>query len=426
MKVFKFGGASVKDAAGVMNLAVVLRNYPGEHLCVVVSAMGKTTNALEQVIELYTKRNEIALEGLAKVESYHQEIFDGLFPEGHVELQSSLKSIFDYLRMALQEDEVVDFDFEYDQFVGWGEVLATKIVSAYLEHVGINNQWFDARMFIRTDTQYRNAQVSFEDTGRLMTRILKPYFESKSGETAIVVTQGFIGQSDDGTYTTLGREGSDFTGAIIAHLMDAESLTVWKDVAGVLNADPKYFNNATLLPHISFREAIELSYYGATIIHPKTIKPLQNKNIPLYVKSFLNPTAAGTEINSSMDDDRKMPSFIIKPGQILISVTAKDFSFIVERNLSDIFETFARSKVRISLIQNSAINFSACADVDRNRVPEAIRELQEKYLVRYNENVELLTIRHYTQELINKLTEKKEVLVEQRTRETARFITRPA
>lgn len=425
MKVFKFGGASVKNADAVRNVAKVIERYPNDDLCIIVSAMGKTTNALEIVVEQYINRDNACLESLQKIADFHNEIIADLFPQGHLELESSIKSILDYLSVSLQEDEVVDFDFEYDQFVGWGEVLSTRIVSAYLAHCGINNQWFDARMFIRTDMQYRNARVDWDETARLISTTLYPFFDSnETGGRSVAITQGFIAQSDDGTYTTLGREGSDFTGAIITHLMEAESLTVWKDVPGVLNADPKHFDDPSLLPHISYREAIELSYYGATIIHPKTIKPLENKDVPLYVKSFVNPDQDGTRIDSSMEDDRKNPSFIVKPQQILISVTPKDFSFIVERNLSDIFETFARAKVKISLIQNSAINFSACVDVDRNRVDEAIKDLQEKYRVRYNEEVELLTIRHYDQGLIDKLTEGKEVLVQQRTRETARFVQR--
>lgn len=424
MKVFKFGGASVKDADGVRNVARVLQMFSHDSICVVLSAMGKTTNAMEVLVEKYVARDPSVRDNLNEIREFHENIINDLFPEGHEGLAGIVQSVYDSIRIALEEEEITDFDFEYDQLVGWGEILATQILSAYLTEVGLENQWFDARMFIRTGTKYRDAQVNFEETNRLLSTTLGPYFDTQDGKQVLAVTQGFIAQSDEGTYTTLGREGSDFTGSIIAHLMEAESLTVWKDVPGVLSADPKYFPDAGLLPHISYREAIELSYYGATVIHPKTIKPLENKKIPLYVRSFVNPEGEGTRIDESWEDDRNHASFIVKRKQVLLSVTPHDFSFIVERNLSDIFETFARNKVKISLIQNSAINFSACASTDRDRVLEVITDLQRRYKVKYNDNVELLTIRHYTQPIIDELTNDKEVLVEQRTRETARFVLR--
>lgn len=421
MKVFKFGGASVKDADAVRNVASIVDRYT-DKLGIVVSAMGKTTNALEQIVMRLWERDEMGFNELIEERrAFHLSIMEDLFTGSNQEIFADINHEFDALIGKYEERIPENFDFEYDQIVSLGEVISTKIVVAYLAEQGKRVQWTDARELIRTDRKYREAEVDWKRTQELFNEKFNPLLN----DFDILVTQGFIGHTAEGFTTTLGREGSDFTAAIIAYCCDAESVTIWKDVPGMLNADPKWFDNTIKLDQISFKEAIELSYYGASVIHPKTIKPLQNKGIPLYVKSFIDPEADGTTIQSSTTNDHLVPSFIFKLDQVLISITPKDFSFIVEQNLSDIFNRLSKLNAKINLMQNSALNFSILLDGSKTNIPELLADFEEHYVIKFNEGLELITIRHFDDATIERVTENKEVLLQQKTRETARLIVKP-
>lgn len=421
MKVFKFGGASVKDAAAVRNVGSIVQRYP-EKLGIVVSAMGKTTNALETIVEALWNRDEDTFTRLIdERRDFHLAIMNELFEDGTSTVFEDVESEFVKLRAKFSERVPENYDYEYDQIVSFGEIISTKIVSAYLVQEGLRSGWADARELIRTDRKYREAEVDWNRTQELFKEKFMPRFE----DLDILVTQGFIGHTAEGFTTTLGREGSDFTAAIMAYCCDAESVTIWKDVPGMLNADPKWFDNTIKLDRISFKEAIELSYYGASVIHPKTVKPLQNKGIPLYVKSFIDPEAEGTVIQSSTNDDSLVPSFIFKLDQVLISITPRDFSFLVESNLSDIFNRLSQLNAKINLMQNSALNFSILLDGSKTDIPAFLKTFEDQYLVKFNEGLELITIRHFDDSTIERVTQGKEVLLEQKTRETARLIVKP-
>lgn len=418
MKVFKFGGASVKDADAVKNVASILSLFPGEPVVVVISAMGKTTNALEQVVKAYFQRTGEAMSLLKEVKEYHAGIMDALFADANAEVYTKVNNLFVEVEWAL-EDEPRSYDFVYDQIVAAGELISTTIVSAYLDQTGMANRWLDVRDCLLTDNTYREGKVNWEESGKRLKEVLVPMMTERN---PIVVTQGFIGGTSENFTTTLGREGSDYTAAIIAHLLDAESVTIWKDVPGVLNADPKYFADAQKLEQLSYHDAIELAYYGASVIHPKTIKPLENKNIPLYVKSFVQPAAKGTVIGKDLQTKPQVPSFIFKSHQVLISIAARDFSFIAEENLSGIFSAFAELGVKINLMQNSAISFSVCVDDDEHKTPRLIDWLKKTYWVRYNQGVQLYTIRYYYPSTIDTLSQGREILLEQRSRTTAQLV----
>jgi aspartate kinase len=420
MKVFKFGGASVKDAAAVKNVRHVLDMYANEPLLVVLSAMGKTTNALEAVWLSHLKGGAESNTLLQFAVHYHSEIMQGLFsPEA--EVFNKVNEVWQSLQDFLNTPSSGQRDLEYDRIVSCGEIVSTLIVSEFLKENGMVNEWLDARKVLKTDSLFREAKVDWPTS---VSAIREKYdqIQKDANTPKLVLTQGFIGSDSDGNTTTLGREGSDYSAAIFGFALGAESVTIWKDVPGMLNADPKYFPETQRLPKISFKEAIELSYYGATIIHPKTLKPLQNAGIPLFVKSFLNPTEPGTEIQESATDDALIPSYIFKSNQVLISISPRDFSFIVEENLSIIFALLAKERVRINLMQNSALSFSICVNADEQRVPKLIEALSPEYQVLYNENTTLITVRHYTEPIIRQLTAGKTVLVEQRSRSTARFV----
>jgi len=420
MKVFKFGGASVKDAEAVKNVANIINLY-NDNLVIVVSAMGKTTNVMEKIAEAYFSKDSSEAERLVKeVTAFHQNIIKNLGLENTKPLET-IGALFSNLEQKIASEPSSNFDFEYDQIVSYGEVISTTIISEYLNLIGTDCRWFDARKLIRTSNKHREAKVDWETTKENVFSHIDAYL-SPRGKQRIGITQGFIGHNENGQTTTLGREGSDFSASILAWCLNAEEVIIWKDVPGVLNADPKYFDDCKKLNKISFREAIELSYFGASVIHPKTIKPLQNLGIPLFVKSFINPKEAGTEIQSSLENDTLIPSFIFKQNQILISISPKDFSFIAEDNLSEIFECFSKIGIKISLMQNSAISFSVCVDNVPNRIKKIIGTLSENYSVKYNDGLELLTIRHYDNDTIQKLITNKEVLVEQKSRHTARFV----
>lgn len=420
MKVFKFGGASVKDAQGVRNVSKILSLYKGQKLGVVISAMGKTTNAMEGIVQALWDRNQsLFVERVNERRQFHLGIIEELFSNTKA-VTHEIEEIFHYLIESYESSLPDNYDFEYDQIVSIGEILSTKIVTAYLDHSGHNVQWADARKLVRTNNKYREGEVNWSKTESLFNSNFISMFENAD----TLITQGFVGHTSEGLTTTLGREGSDFSAGIMAFCCNAESVTIWKDVPGMLNADPKYFDNTVKLDKISFREAIELSYYGASVIHPKTIKPLQNKGIPLYVKSFIDPTSEGTVIQSEMDSDHLTPSFIFKHNQALFSITPKDFSFIVEKNLSDIFERLALANAKINVMQNSALNFNILLDEDKIDVQEILAVFKDSYDVRYNGGLELVTIRHYDEPTLDLVTRNKEVLLEQKTRQTARLVVK--
>ncbi|MDG1741561.1 MAG: aspartate kinase [Crocinitomicaceae bacterium] len=420
MKVFKFGGASVKDAQAVKNVARILSLYDGEKLGIVISAMGKTTNAMEKVIDAYWIKDEVLFQDLVEeIRQFHYEIMDVLFSDRESKVFDAVDQVLRDLGERFKEDRSGSYDFEYDQLVGFGELISTKIVSFFLIESGFSAKWMDARTLIQTNNIFREAEVDWEQTEHNFQSKFVPEFDG----TDILVTQGFIGANSSST-TTLGREGSDFTAGIVAYCCNADNVTIWKDVPGMLNADPKWFDHTVKLDQISFREAIELSYYGASVIHPKTVKPLQNKRISLHVKSFLDPSAEGTVIQESTTSDHLVPSFIFKMNQVLFSISPKDFSFIVEKNLSDIFARLSKANAKINLMQNSALKFSILLDGDKVDSSQILEVFKDSYDVKFNEGLELVTIRHYDQATIDRVTEGKEILLQQKTRETARLIVK--
>lgn len=419
MLVFKFGGASVKDASAVRNVAKILNLFPKEQLLVVISAMGKMTNLLETVINAYWNKDFNAFEtAIHEAEKYHLQIVTSLFEDNTAPIFAEIKQVFSDLLQSKEETPSADFSMEYDQIVSLGEVLSTKIVYAFLEKENYSVAWADARKLICTDDSYRDGTVDWSKTQTAIEKELIPVFEKKD----IVITQGFIGSSAQHKTVTLGREGSDYSAGIFAFCTNADSVTIWKDVPGMLNADPKYFDDTVKLDEISFKEAIELSYYGASVIHPKTIKPLQNKNIPLYVKSFIAPQEKGTIIHSCMDYDELVPSFIVKHKQLLMSIMPKDFSFMVEENLREVFELLSKTKVKINLMQNSALSFSFLVDEEKIDFDGLLTLFQSNYNVKFNRDLELVTIRHYDQATIDKMSEGKQKILEQRDRQTVRLL----
>lgn len=422
MKVFKFGGASVKNAESVRNVASILKLYEESTIVVIISAMGKMTNAFESIWKSALLRDKTAKEQLQAVQDFHGQIISELFEETPRSLASQLESIYNELEDRIKNPITAKPNYFYDQIVSNGEIISTLIVSAYLQHIGVSNRWIDARKLVKTDYNYREAKVDWNKTRAQIKAELLPYFES--GESRIAVSQGFIGGADHLNTTTLGREGSDYSAAIFAYSLDAEQVSIWKDVPGVLNADPRQYPNAELLSNISYKEAVELAYYGASVIHPKTIQPLQNKNIPLWVKSFVEPEKSGTLIDNNTAADSLIPSFIVKQNQRLISIATRDFAFIVEDNLSDIFHHFANHGVKINIMQNSAINFSVGVDEDEQKLEGLLNDLSNQYEVRYNTPLDLVTIRHFTPEIVAELTENRNIIVEQRTRNTVRFLIR--
>lgn len=421
MKVFKFGGASVKDADGVRNLATVVKRYGADKLIIVVSAMGKTTNALERLTQAFYYKKENPETVLNEIRAYHLNIMNDLFSNSSHPVFDDVHNTLVELEWAIEDEPTHSYDCEYDQIVSVGEVISTKIVAAFLKESGLKCEWKDARDYLKTDNTYREGKVDWELTQVRITEELLPVFHSVDA----VVTQGFIGVTSENFTTTLGREGSDYTAAIFAYCTDAESLTIWKDVPGVLNADPKWFDDTRLIPQMTYQDAIELTYYGATVIHPKTIKPLQNKNIPLLVRSFINPDQEGTRIHN-VQTPLPVPCFIFKINQVLISISPRDFSFIVEENLSSIFSLFSKHRVKVNTMQNSAISLSICVDDDPVKLPELLKELQLHYRVLYNNELELVTIRYYDQATIDRVTTGKSILLEVKSRYTAQLVIKNA
>jgi aspartate kinase len=420
MRVFKFGGASVKDAAGIVNLAKVVQLNVGEPLMIVVSAMGKMTNALEKLTHAYATQADDVQEIYEQIKAYHYKIVSELFEPDAV-IFDEVANTFVEIDWMLEDEPHDSFDFIYDQLVSVGELVSTRIVSAYLNKAGLQSQWLDVRGYIHTDNTYREGVVDWNKTRASIQKDL-PAMLSKH----IVVTQGFLGGTSENFTTTLGREGSDYTAAIFAACLTAESLTTWKDVPGIMNADPKYFEDTVKFDELSYNEAIEMTYYGATVIHPKTIKPLQNAGIPLLVKSFNEPEAPGTVISEIYKQHYEKPIQIVKHNQILLSISAKDYSFISETHLSAIYALFSQNQVSVNLIQTSALSLSVCLDYDAVRFGKVYTKLAHEFNVKYNIDLSLITIRHYTQELLTETMTGNKVLMEQISRNMAQLVVKPA
>lgn len=418
MKVFKFGGASVKDAAAFRNVAFLVKKHTvSGQLLVVVSAIGKTTNALETIFSKAHSGFSYD-EELAALIEYHLNVAAGLFENEDAPVFELLERLFSELQVQLEAVVPGKFDMQYDQVISFGELLASTLLKQYLQAEKVPAKWLDCRKYLKTDTTWREGKLDWKWTEKLIKRDLPEILENH-----VVVTQGFIGGTSENLTTTLSREGSDYSAAIFAYCLKAESVTIWKDVAGLLNADPKFFQETIRFPEISYQETIEMAYYGASVIHPKTIKPLADRQIPLYVKSFLEPDAEGTRIGNC--PHRKLaPAFILKQNQCLISFGVKDFSFISEQNLSTIFNVLSELRIKINLMQNSAISFSICTDFDPYRLEKLMQTLQDQFNIQYNQPLQLFTIKNYDSESIKNLTEGKEILLEQRTRNTFQFASR--
>lgn len=416
MRVFKFGGASVKDANSIKNVYNVLQQVGYNDVLIVISAMGKTTNALEVVVKNYREKSPELQESIQEVKKYHNQILLDLFEDENNPVFNTVKELFNDMESFLKKNKSPNYNFIYDQIVSTGELVSTTIVSHYFSAMGLHNQWLDVRDFIKTDNTYRDAVVNWEATQQNIAQ--------KVNRKVLSITQGFLGSDENSFTTTLGREGSDYSAAIFAYCLNAENVTIWKDVKGVLNADPRYFDNAKLLNQISYREAIELAFYGASVIHPKTLQPLQRKEIPLYVKSFTEPLLPGTSVSKGADLEPHMSCYIVKKNQLLVSLSSLDFSFIMEENISEIFALLHKYKMKVHLIQNSAISFSVCVDDKFGNFSELKNVLAQKFKVSYNEDVSLYTIRHFTEKSVNAVADNKEILVKQVSRETMQLVTR--
>ncbi len=416
MNVYKFGGASVKDAQGVKNLVKIIKGENIKQLVLVVSAMGKTTRALEKLVDLYISNSSDIDYQVNLIFDNHINICLDLFSNDSHEIFKKIALIKEDLQVFLKLNKSPKRAFIYDQVVYFGEMLSSTIISSYLEYDGVENDWLDVRNIIKTDSNYRDAKVDWNLTLANTKGIINT--------SKISVTQGFIASDENNFTTSLGLEGSDYSAAILAYCIGAQSVTVWKDVEGILNADPRYFNKTTLLNHISFREAIELSYFGASVIHPKTIQPLQHKEIPLYVRNFNNLGSKGTVITKGRAMEPMIPCYIIKKNQIFISISTLDFSFIVEENISEIFALIAEYRLKANLIQNSAISFTLSIEDKFDNFYEFLIRLKDSYRVKYNTDVSLYTIRHYDDKSINYFEKGKTILLKQFSRETAQYIVK--
>jgi aspartate kinase len=418
MKVFKFGGASVRDAAGIKNVATILQRYKDEQLVIIVSAMGKNTNALEAVINAHAKQTGNAHELYNEVKESHYAVMRDLF-DANDEVFTTINDTFVEGEWVLDEAPNEDYDYMYDQLVCMGELVSTRILSAYFNKAGLNTQWLDARDVVITDNTYREGWVIWEKTRTNIQKVVPPMLAAGG----FVLTQGFIGSTTENFTTTLGREGSDYSAAIFAHCLDAESMTIWKDVPGVLNADPRLFENVIKLDRLSYKEAIEMTYYGATVIHPKTIKPLQNKSIPLYVKSFINPDGEGTEISSDTEDTYP-PIIVVEKNQALLHISTLDYSFVAEHHMARLFDKLATQRIFVNSMQNTAISFTICVPNVADRIEKFCKEVSDEFKIKKESELELITIRHYTQDTIDNLKKGKIVLFEERIRNTMQMVVR--
>ncbi len=418
MIVFKFGGASVKEADAVRNVAAILERYPDDKIVVVISAMGKTTNAFEMIVDHYinSRKKELG-QAIGELKEFHLKIVKDLFPDPGNKFHGELEVLFGKLEERLEKQPTMNYDFDYDQIVPFGELISTTIVSAYLNDTGLENQWIDIRKYLKSNNTFREARIDWELSEKLMKGALN--FK----RTRLYITQGFIASTINDITTTLGREGSDFTAAIIAYILRAEHVTIWKDVPGVLNADPKWFDNTIKLDKISYLDAIELAYYGASVIHPKTIKPLQNRNINLYIKSFILPGEEGTLVGN-LTYDKLIPSFIFNMDQVLIRISPKDFSFIAEDSLEVIFGYLSKHGVKIGLMQNSAVSFQICITNDKRKVRNLVDDLEKEFKVTYETGLELITIRYFDRSTIDRVMINKELLLEQTYKQNIQLIVR--
>ena len=413
MKIFKFGGASVKDASNIKNIATILQNEGTKNTLIVISAMGKMTNAFEDVVDAYYQKLENLPQKLYFIEAYHKNIMDELFDKEET-IYSKVDILFSELSWFLERNSSQRYNYVYDQIICFGELLSTKIVSAYLSKIGIENNWFDVRNFIKTDSNYRDAKVNWELTETIIN--------NKFDKQKLNITQGFIAANDTENTTTLGREGSDYTAGIFAYCLDATSVTIWKDVLGVLNADPRVFGETTLLKQISYEETIEMAFYGASVIHPKTIQPLQEKEIPLFVRSFINPEVKGTKVSRGTTLEPYIPCLIVKKNQVLVSISASDFSFMVENNISYIFQKLHDYNLKVNLIQNSAISFSICVDNKFNNFDAFYSDLKNEFKIDFQKKVDLYTIRHFNDETLEKIAKKGTSLLRQTNKETVQIV----
>ncbi len=414
MRVFKFGGASVKDAKGVENIVNVLQKVGVDNVLIVISAMGKMTNAFEKIAKAYHVNDAELPLLIDKVRSYHHTITNELFAEKEHEVFFEIEKYFMTLSGFMIRNKNREYDFIYDQIVPVAELISTKIVSHYLNDVGVKNIWIDVRDCIKTNSNFREAKVDWKLTEQNIKTTILP--------EKLYITQGFLAGDINGNTTTLGREGSDYSAGIFAYCLDVDSLTIWKDVEGVLNADPRYFKETQLLQKISYTEAIELAFYGASVIHPKTLQPLQKKEISLYVKSFVNPTNKGTIVSRGQKIIPEIPCFIVKKNQILLSISSLDFSFIVEQNISEIFELLHEHKMKVSLIQNSAISFSVCLEDSYHNFEELRQHLRNKFKVDFHKEVSLYTIRHFNIAAVKEIENYNKVLLKQSTIETMQMV----
>ena len=411
MKVFKFGGASVKDAESVMNVASVLKSQGFEKCLLVVSAMGKTTNALETVVEKYFKKDDYQTE-IAKIKKNHIDIAQGLFPAEH-NVYEEISLFFDDIESFLRRNKSPNYNFVYDQVVSCGEMISSKILSEYLNEINFSNQWLDARDYIKTDNTYREGVVNWEFTESNIATL---------NQNVSYVTQGFIGSDENNFTVTLGREGSDYSGAIYAYCMNADAMTIWKDVPGVMTGDPRKFKDVALLSNISYEEAIEMAYYGASVIHPKTLQPLKQKHIPFFVKSFVEPEKPGTKVGLS-DDNQSIESYILKENQVVMRIATRDFSFIAEEHMSLIFSLLAKYNIKISLMQNSAISLALCLEDKYSKIDEVNEELHKTFNTEVIKGVSLFTVRNANLDDLARFYEGKKVLLEQISKQTFQMVS---
>lgn len=414
MKIFKFGGASIKDALGVKNVANILQQEGASNCLLVISAMGKMTNAFENIVNSYVNNDQEKLvESIDFTINYHTKIINDLFQDEHV-IHQNITILFGEMIHFLAKNIAKEYDYLYDQIVCYGELLSTTIVSEYLTDIGVTNTWKDVRKLVITDAVYRDATLNWLETEQLI--------KTQIDSSKLTIVQGFIGGNSNGNTTTLGREGSDYTAAIFAYCLDAKNVTIWKDVLGVLNADPREFKETQLLNQISYEETIEMAFYGASVIHPKTIKPIQNKQIPLYVRSFNDLNSPGTKVSSGITIEPIVPCFIVKKNQVLVSISTRDFSFMVEDNISDIFKLLHTYQLRVNLIQNSAISFSVCVDNSFNHFDQFYDEIKLVFKASFIKGVDLYTVRHFTNNSLNKIHNLGRSILSQINKNTAQII----
>lgn len=424
MKVFKFGGASVNSVERIQNLATIVKKYETEPLMIIISAMGKTTNSLEKVVEAFFSGNKVeALQLFEQVKKYHLNHSKYLLVTHFNDCVSQLNDFFTEVEWILHDKPVRDFDYYYDQVVCVGELLSTCIISHFLNEVGIRNNWLDVRDLIKTDNNFRDASLDWSVSSDRIKKKVAMISDNLSLETHIFVTQGFIGCTDDNESTTLGREGSDYSAAIFANVLNAESLSIWKDVDGVMNADPKVFPNAQLIPELSYTEVIEMAFYGAQVIHPKTIKPLQNKNIPLFVKCFLKPCLQGTLIHK-INSKELPPIIVVKKNQVLLHLSSQDFSFVGEESMSKLYQLLRKNKIQPNLIQTGAINVQICLDNHIEKIDRLANETSTFFDVQVEKDLQLLTIRHYHTAIFEELTKNVQMVLTQKTKETIQVLYR--